>query len=495
MTSLAPPEIETRSVDNKLLPVKIAATLALAALADWLFYDQRLGLSVVIFGVALACASLFVNLGNLDHRRLLLAGTIVLAGLLPAIEELNAASLVIIVLALGAALMLTTNHHLDGLAAGASSLLDLYLVGPFRLFRDVIFAFNWPALTKGFTLWCVPLVLGSLFVLLFVAANPLLAKWIGQLNPGDPSSYLSIGRALFWIAALALVWSFIQVKWRSSAEFADDARRFAANDPPRTADIMSFLSAGTILRSLILFNLLFSIQTILDLIYLWGNATLPADVTYASYAHRGAYPLIVTALLAAGFVLVTMRPGGAGERSHVMRTLVYLWIGQNVLLVISSMLRLDLYVQIYLLTYWRVAAFVWMLLVVLGLVMILARIVLQRSNDWLIRTNLLALTVVLYTCSLINFDAIIAGYNFSHSREASGNGVNLDIDYLVRLGPQALPAIDRALALHAFDPNLVYRRNCLVKEQRERMTSWRSWGFRNWRLQRTLDRQQDSAAS
>lgn len=103
MTSLAPPEIETRSVDNKLLPVKIAATLALAALADWLFYDQRLGLSVVIFGVALACASLFVNLGNLDHRRLLLAGTIVLAGLLPAIEELNAASLVIIVLALGAA--------------------------------------------------------------------------------------------------------------------------------------------------------------------------------------------------------------------------------------------------------------------------------------------------------------------------------------------------------------------------------------------------------
>ncbi len=170
MTSLAPPEIETRSVDNKLLPVKIAATLALAALADWLFYDQRLGLSVVIFAVALACASLFVNLGNLGHRRLLLAG------LLPAIEELNAASLVIIVLALGAGLMLTTNHHLDGLAAGASSLLDLYLVGPFRLFRDVICAFNWPAFTRGFTLWCVPLVLGSLFILLFVAANPLLAN-------------------------------------------------------------------------------------------------------------------------------------------------------------------------------------------------------------------------------------------------------------------------------------------------------------------------------
>ncbi|MBK5654571.1 MAG: hypothetical protein I4N50_23140, partial [Rhizobium sp.] len=85
--------------------------------------------------------------------------------------------------------------------------------------------------------------------------------------------------------------------------------------------------------------------------------------------------------------------------------------------------------------------------------------------------------------------------NISYRREASGNGVNLDIDYLVRLGPQALPAIDRGLALHAFDPILVYHRNCLVKEQRERMVSWRSWGFRNWRLQRMLDRQQGSAAS
>ncbi|AUC99955.1 DUF4173 domain-containing protein [Bradyrhizobium sp. SK17] len=495
MTSLAPPEIKTRSINDKPLPVKIATTLALAALADWLFYDQRLGLSVIIFAAALASASLFINLGNLDYRRLLLAGTILLAGLLPAIEEFNAASLAIVVLALGAALMLTTNHHLDGLAAGASSLLDLYLVGPFRLFQDAISAFNWPVLTRGFTLWCVPLVLGSLFILLFVAANPLLAKWIGQLNPGDPSSYLSISRTLFWIAALALVWPFIQVKWRSNTELADPRRQFAANDPPRAAEITNLLSVGTVLRSLILFNLLFSIQTILDLIYLWGNGTLPADVTYASYAHRGAYPLIVTALLAAGFVLVTMRPGGSAERSRAMRALVYVWIGQNVLLVISSMLRLDLYVQIYLLTYWRISAFIWMLLVVSGLVLILARIVLQRSNDWLIRTNLLALTIVLYTCSLVNFAAIIADYNISHSREASGNGVNLDIDYLVRLGPQALPAIDRGLALHAFDPILVYHRNCLVKEQRERMVSWRSWGFRNWRLQRMLDRQQGSAAS
>ncbi len=202
--------------------------------------------------------------------------------------------------------MLTTNHHFDGLAMGASSLLDpLYLVGPFRLFRDMICAFNWPALTKGFTLWCVPLVLGSLFVLPLRGGQPIAGEMDQPAEPpAPPSSYLGIGRTLFWIAALALVWPFIQVKWRSNTELGNHARRFAANDPPRTADIMSLLSARTILRSLILFNLLFSIQTVLDLIYLWGNGTLPADVTYASYAHRGAYPLIVCRVARGG-----LRPG------------------------------------------------------------------------------------------------------------------------------------------------------------------------------------------
>ena len=65
----------------------------------------------------------------------------------------------------------------------------------------------------------------------------------------------------------------------------------------------------------------------------------------------------------------------------MIRPLVYLWVGQNVLLVASSILRLDLYVDIYMLTYCRIAAFIWMGLVALGLILIVARIVLNRSKD------------------------------------------------------------------------------------------------------------------
>jgi hypothetical protein len=93
------------------------------------------------------------------------------------------------------------------------------------------------------------------------------------------------------------------------------------------------------------------------------------------------------------------------------------------------------------------------------------------------------------------FAALIANYNVSHSREAAGKGVGIDLNYLFHLGPQALPAIDRAIALRGYDPGLVSRRGCLVEKQRRDINHWRNWGFRSWRLQRTLDVQQTSSTT
>jgi hypothetical protein len=489
MTDFTTPASDAGSARENAFAVKPAVALALAALADWLFYGERIGISAVIFSVALVAASLFANFTTLNRRQLLPAGILVLAGLVPAVEKFNPASLAFIVLALGVGLQLTTHHKLAGLGERAAALCDLYLIGPVRFPRDMAGTFNLPALTSGVTVWFIPVVLGSIFVFLFVSANPLLEKWVSVINPG---SYLNVGRVLFWGLALSAVWPFIHVWWRSRAEMASVLTDVDRSEQDTRSSGADFLGVATILRSLLLFNLLFAVQTVLDMLYLWGNVTLPADISYASYAHRGAYPLILTALLAAGFVLAAMKPGGAADRSRVIRPLVYLWVAQNVLLVASSILRLDLYVQIYLLTWWRVAAFIWMGLVACGLLLIVARIVLNRSDEWLIRANLITLTATLYVCSLINFAAVIADYNVSHSREASGKGVTIDMNYLMRLGPQALPAIDRAIALRGADPSLVSRRDSLVEQQRKDMASWRAWGFRSWRLRRTLDIRQNS---
>lgn len=493
MIEFTTPVVDAHTRAPSVFPVKPALAVALAALADWLFYGQPVGISAVAFSLALVGVSLLTNFTTLNHKRLLPAGLIVLAGLVPAIEEFNPASLAFIVLALGVGLQLTTNHEVSGLDDRAAAMCDLYLIGPFRFVRDATRSLHIPALTSGVIVWFVPIALSGLFAVLFVSANPLLEKWIKLINPDVIWSHLGFGRLLFWVVALSAVWPFLHVWWRSRAETAAKGGEPIPQPPPLPARAVGFFGVATILRSLILFNLLFALQTVLDVAYLWGNVALPNDVSYATYAHRGAYPLIVTALLAAGFVLIAMKPGGAAERSKVIRPLVYLWVAQNVLLVASSMLRLDVYVQIYFLTWWRIAAFIWMLLVASGLILIVARIALNRSDEWLVRANLVTLTATLYICSLVNFPAIIADYNVSHSREVTGSGLRIDMDYLLSLGPQALPAIDKAFTPRGWsDLSLVSRRNCLVEQQRRNMASWRAWSFRDWRLQRTLDAEKNS---
>ncbi|MCA1527143.1 DUF4153 domain-containing protein [Bradyrhizobium yuanmingense] len=486
MTSLAS-TTDIQPIRPSALSAKLAMALLLAGLADWLFYGQRIGLSLTLFAIATACVSLLFNHAAVDWRRAAISGAILVLGLVPAMEELNTLSFLILVASLTIALLLATNPDTTGLTDRARALCNFLLVGPFRLFLEAPQMFNMSAFTRGIALWLMPAALSTVFIALFAAANPVIEQWVSLLNPKVIFNHVNMWRVLFWTLMLALVWPFIHVRWRRRAIVAAAVAEGPVSPQPPLVSA-EFLGASTILRSLILFNLLFAAQSILDGIYLWGHAALPDNMTYAAYAHRGAYPLIATALLAAAFVLVAMRPGGPAEKSKVIRPLVYLWVGQNVLLVVSSIRRLDLYVDIYMLTYWRIAAFVWMGLVALGLILIVARIVLDRSNQWLIGANLAALAIVLYSCSLVNFDAFIADYNVVHSREVSGKGVQIDIDYLLTLGPQAVPAIDKAIALRPAvkEGCLVSRRDRLVEQQRQDL-AWRSWGFRNWRLQRRLD--------
>jgi hypothetical protein len=487
MTSLANPLPDLLPVEKNAIPIKLAIALGLTALADWLFYGERPGLSVVIFAVALMAGSLLANLGRLNQRRTLMALIVLIVGLAPAVEELDTISFVFAIAALIIAACCLTNPDFKRLRDGLAALRDLLLIGPFRLTGDIVSSIRIEALRTGFATWFVPLTLGSVFVALFALANPLIAKWISLLSPQNPTSNINVGRGLFWAAALSLVWPFINVRWRARRAKAAVAIQPLPSENEARPAFPDLFGVETILLSLILFNLLFAVQTVLDVIYLWGDAKLPADITYADYAHRGAHALIVTALLAAGFVLVAMRPKGPAERSNIIRPLVYLFVAQNVMLVASSILRLQLYVEVYLLTYMRLAAFVWMLLVMVGLVLIVARVFLGRSNGWLIRMNLVSLTGTLYVCSLINFAAVIADYNVGHSKEAGGKGVQLDTCYLVNLGPRAIPAIERAIQIRGNDPGLVSRRNRLVEMQAQDMASWRSFGFRSFRLQRYLD--------
>ncbi len=483
---------------------RVAAVVALVALADLLFFAAAgVGLSAAVFLLALVTGTAALNRGQLGERTTWGAMVLLAVALVPVIYGGSVSAIVIAGfaaahLALCLARVATGDAVRDALRA-----IGLAFAGPvmplIHMIRLHVARARGGWLRGGrfgrlsLAAWLVPLVLGTLFVLLFREANPMIEAWLADLSPGSLLREIDFGRVLLWGFCGMVAWPFVHARlfrgraaWRAGkvrgAIFGAMAMR------PTGAALQletSMFGPSVILRSLVLFNLLFGVQTVLDLAYLWGGAALPDGMSYAEYAHRGAYPLILTALLAAAYVVVAMRPGSASAQSPAIRIAVYLWVAQNVLLAVSSILRLELYVEAYALTYLRVAAFVWMGLVAAGLVLIVARIVFDLSTGWLVGANLAALVLTLYVCGFVNFPSVIANYNVDHSREVSGEGRPLDLGYLESLGPEALPALERfdaatsiATVSDGRQSRITGVRIRLVTELEDSLDDWRAWTVR-----------------
>lgn len=460
---------------------RLAGVAVLVASADALFYGHPVGISLPVFMLLLAVTAIVANRPKADDR--ILAAATLLLSLLPAVETSGLLQAWFAVAGAAAfALVVTGNARVPWpwLLRRLAVLLSGDPCGAGRLYaRWRLSGRSGPLdrLAARAARWLLPLLLGLVFVVLFSVANPLFRSWARWLNPLRFILEFDLPRLLFWLLVAGFVRSFIRVP-----AFARPGTPAAAVGVGAVR--MLRLGDGLVVRSLLVVNAVFALQTILDLVYLWGDAEPPEGVTPAGEAQEAAYLLVVSALLAAAFVLFALR--GRGEGDRLVRALVYLWVGQNVVIVLSAILRLDLYVELYSLTRLRFAAFVWMALVAAGLVLIVARMLLSRSNAWLVKANLVSLGMALYGCSLVDPDAIVANYNVEHSRERSGQGVALDQHYLCSLGPSALPAIETFMGVRE---GRLFREPVLAACAREfrlelshPSRDWRGWTYRRHRL-------------
>ncbi|AOO81560.1 hypothetical protein BHK69_14830 [Bosea vaviloviae] len=499
---------------RRWLQARLGLAAGLVLLADLLFYGHALGISLAYFLVVLAAASLLANPVRAGGRSRALALLLLGAGLLAIVEavDLLSASLAILSTAIFAVMMSQQRQ-----ACWQEQMREarrMLLAGAFRLLGDIGRVSRLSALRgkapgglSWVTSWIIPLIFLSVFATLFASANPLLESWLRRIDLRLLLNLLSPWRILFWLLILCLIWPMLHVRAARKRKAAQEqaAQELAAQEVAAPAlkalapDPYGLFGDAAILRSLVLFNALFAVQTCLDIAYLWGGVALPNGMSYAAYAHRGAYPLVVTALLAAVFVMIAMRPSGPSERRSAIRPLVLAWVGQNIMLMVSSLLRLDLYVAAYSLTWLRLAAFIWMLLVAIGLVLIVIQISGRKSTNWLVSANAATLALTLYGFCFVNTPAVIANYNFRHSQELRGTGPRLDVLYLTSLGPQAIPALDRyaprIAAVERAIPGSSWSWNVnRLPGIRDRMTGehlaeqgdWRAWGFRAWRLSRYL---------
>lgn len=360
-----------------------------------------------------------------------------------------------------------------GLRTPLAPLLDLLRVLRTRRRRKR----KGPGLSRGLAVFALPVAGSAVILMLFASANPVLDRFLSSLTQFE-LSIMSIGRAILWCGLLLLVWPLLHPRPRQTLLGTFDG----SGDLP-----LPGVSVASVKLSLIAFNLLFALQNAMDVAYLGGLLQMPEGITLAEYAHRGAYPLIATALLAALFVLVTLRPGSTTAAVPLIRGLVVLWIAQNLVLVGSSILRTVDYVEAYSLTEFRMAALAWMALVGLGLVFTCWRMLAGKSAGWLINVNLAAAGLVLTAFSLTDTAAIAANWNVRHAREAGGKGAALDLCYLNRLGGPALAALIELEQRPDLRPDFRERVQSVRSEVHHKLLHEIGDGGWSWRGVRRLD--------
>lgn len=467
---------------------KLVSCTLLLAVADILFYNHDAGWTLGLFCLLLLLAmGLHNRVGSLRDVTLFAAAS----GLALSFVESPTTLGVLMFSVTAIAFAINTRiKTVDDVRIMACMVLRYVFCGWWRLQRDsVILGHIRKRLQKGdgsrsafIRNWLLPLGLSTIFIWLFAEANPIITQWVARIDWNLMSEYISLPRFCFWVFTASGCWALIRPRRKALRQ------RLAHTGSGEFTLTSLIFNERSIFTSLVMFNLLFLIENALDIAFIWGGMALPEGVSYAEYAHQGAYPLIATALLAALFVLIALKPGSATENMLSIRVLVYAWVGQNVFLVCSSILRLMGYVQQYSLTWLRVEAFIWMGLVALGLVLIVARIYLQKSNRWLINCNAAALYATLYICCFVNFGGMIAEYNLDGCNRKWDSGYNslCDIQYLSReVGVEALPALlrfEQGLNSGETISQAMQARRELAFVLRGAMQDWRQWTLRNWRI-------------
>lgn len=470
---------------NASLSVKIGVLIGSVLVADWLFLSQPVGFALGVFLAAFTLALCWISPHLIKAR----SGKILLAGLLglciALVIDPSGLAFTLYLFGLGALLSLQKRHTAQNALATALDAFALPVWALMQGLRDRRLLLRAakrrptpPDKKRGtLKLFFVPVLLGALFLFFFALANPVIGNAFSSLhfNLGELITRLIFLHGPFCLALGLLIWAILRPHFHP-----------CPNETSTPPNLDPWINKTSLIVSLIFFNLIFALQNGLDIAFLLGDtALLPEGMSYADYAHSGAYPLIVTALMAAVYVLVVF-----SEHQHKLHTplaekLVALWLLQNVFLVGAAANRLLNYIEVYSLTYLRLSALIWMALVACGLLLTFIRIWQKKSNFWLINSNMLVLVATLYACCFIPLGSLIATYNLQHGASTSDEA-SIDYTYLQQdIGEDAIPALERVIATVP-EANKEARTTAMELEKSLRASlenNWRSWTLRRaWLL-------------
>ena len=371
-----------------------------------------------------------------------------------------------------------------------------------RFFSSEIKGFKMGQVLWKSRIFLIPLFIIAIFVLIYSFSNAVFGDIVADVGEKLQKMITFVFQDIDFLLIFTFLFSllisaFLLIRIRNHG--IEKAEGGANENLVRRKERLKRIFSLTALKSeykagiflLIALNTLLLIVNAIDIYWVWFNFEWDGE-TLKEFVHAGTYLLILSILISIAVVLYFFRGNlNFYKQNSFLKKLTYAWLIQNGILALSVAIRNYWYIQHFNLAYKRIGVIVFLLVTVYGLYTVVRKIQHRKSGFFLIKSNAMAIYIAFVLTSFVNWDGLIAKYNFAHADSAY-----LHLEYLADFSDKTLPILDRSLDdLNAmkqqqnekfgYDPNDVRPGRYVKKIERRKQSfkeTWESKNFLSWNL-------------
>lgn len=403
-----------------------------------LFFQQNAGINFLIFSVLLITVLIIKNKHLLSHKKWLWSATLCLISATSVFVHSSALAIIANIISLLLVSAFSFNIVTSSIFSFLFSCYTVISCIVYIIVDSIARLKPKPeaiASKRGYKVLAtfIVLILSILFLNLYQSSNPLFAantKWINF-------DFISITWIFFTLGGFLLMYSFLYHRTIKPIEVWENNLSLKNSIVQESDSIGKYYETerfGGLLLFVVL-NVMLIILNVGDIQTLYFGGGLPKGVTHSDFVHNGVGVIIFSIIIATSLMLFLFRKEFIFIKNNkALVACIYLWIGQNILMLSSTAIRNELYIHDYNYTYKRIGVYVWLLLAVIGLLIMFWKIFKKRSNWYLIKMNVAVWFTVLALSGLVNWDIVITRYNISNKPLK-----DVDFYYLFSLSDANLP--------------------------------------------------------
>lgn len=303
--------------------------------------------------------------------------------------------------------------------------------------------------------YLVVVIIIIVFFFVYQDANPLFYQYTKNLSLFN----IDYGFILFSLLGMIVLFTLF---YKTAIRILFNIESKQSNDIYAEQFLHTFLEKYKLHTTVFLFvvlNIMLLFINSLDVNYLYLSHTMPKGITQAQFVHNGVGTLIFSIVLGASIICYLFK----GELNFIqenktIKLLVYAWIAQNIFMVISTLLRNNLYVQNCGLTGKRIGVYYYLFFTIIGLLFTAYKIHKQKTVYFLYATNTWIWYIILVISASVNWENIIFK---DQIKRYTKTGV-LDYEYATRFTETNLPElislfhVGKADSIELKDPNNIF---------------------------------------